>query len=884
MKFRSLLIVAASLGVWLLPLLTQAQEWTTFGAGTLNGFSFTHAHHPDGRYLFGLSGQVSVQDDFTLPAFTAVSNPDSRAFDPSFIAVRSASEALIGGGGFFAPTPLFPFDPSQPATPIGAGLATTNNYAAVFWAHPTSGREGWLIVGSNGPGGSNNLTFFSPDGLTTGPVTGTLSAFSGGLAVDAAGNIAVALADLDPNLDNLIVTFTADQIDTAVAAILASSPEPLAFAAAAQPFQADASGVLAVDALGRFWVGGYQINHLQAFDPATGVTRRFRPDHAPLPNATGPPTYAPRAFSRAGVDYVSFLANDSFYTAGSGLALGHKPVSELELRSVQFTSAGQSAHEHEGTILVRVTITPAPDQPVTVPVLIGGTATSGADFTVPTEVLFGVGDTEKDIPVALLNDARGKEGTETVVLTLGEPVPAREAGLGALDSETFTLQLLDDDVAPTITVSQAFAPVQVGSGFSHTVQLTGPVAATRWRATGLPPGLKIDPRTGVISGRPTRPGEYANVVIHASNAFGTTVSVAYVFQVAALPEAAVGRFFGLLDRTGPETGGLGARLDLTTSSNGAWSGRLLIGKKAYKLRGALDSSSGQPAFTATFRHLGATYTLDGLIDPVTGALSGGVQGGSQLTGHRASPSARTGASHFFAAVPGGPAPTVPEGTSFGQVRFGKKATVSIVGRLADGSAYISAGTIGSQGEVLVYTPLYRAPGSVAGFLTVAADAEQEVTGQLTWSKPAQAKGSYPAGWAVPLTLDAVGGKYRPVAGATLPLDAAATGLVNASLTLQDGGIDQLGANPRLFDVTVLSAKRLVIAAPHKLALNNASGAFSGALLLDDGGVRRRATLAGLLVPNPASPSPFDTAGYGYFLFTDGSGITRSGMVLLEPVP
>lgn len=71
--------------------------------------------------------------------------------------------------------------------------------------------------------------------------------------------------------------------------------------------------------------------------------------------------------------------------------------------------------------------------------------------------------------------------------------------------------------APSLTDSQ-LATGSVGEGFSYFIQATG--TPTRFDATGLPPGLRLDPRTGEISGRPTAYGAYP-VTVSASNLGGS---------------------------------------------------------------------------------------------------------------------------------------------------------------------------------------------------------------------------------------------------------------------------------------------------------------------------------------------------------------------------
>lgn len=884
-RCSQLLAVLVGLGCLSSKMSVQGQEWTSFTVDTLDGFSFTHSHLVDGRFVFGINGGLSVQDDFSATSFTPVDNTDGRVFDPAFIAIGSATEGLIGGGGFSGPSGLFPFDPSAPANAVSAALTTLQNYAAVYWRHPSSGREGWLIAGGNGVGGGNNLTYVSADGLFVGAVTGVLSAFSGGVATDADGDVWAALADFDPGIDNQVLAFTADQIDAAVEAVRSSAPAPMDKSVAANSFQANASGAIAVDAMGRLWFGGYQIDHLQAWDPVTGVTRRFFPDHGPLQNAAGPTNYAPRAFSEGGGDYVSFLANDAYYTAGSDLVLGFREVSELEVRSVQFTSAGGAVREDGGTFAVEVTITPPPSEPVTVPLMLSGSATPGEDFTAPVEVVFGIGEAQQSVMVNLLDDDDPREGTESVVLTLGRPSPDGEAGLGVLGSESFTLEIEDNEVPPVISLTQNFSPLKVGAAFQHQTATDGGGDALRWSARGLPPGLSIDRATGVISGTPTAAGEFDRLVISAANSYGRTVSAVYLLVVEALPEASTGRFFGLGDRLGPETGGLGARIDLNITSRGRWSGRVRLGRRSYPIRGTLDSSGADPTLAAAFRHQGNVVNLNLAIDSATGELTGGFAGGGNVVGWRAAKNdSRTGRCHFLLAVPGGPAPEVPEGTGFGIMTLTRNDAVRITGRTAEGAVFSSGGWLGTDGEAILYQAFYRSVGTLFGALQIADDLPQTVSGGLTWSKPPQGRGAlYRDGWPTPLDLQATGGKFRPVDGATLPLGATPGADPNARWLLQDGGIDALVANPSLFEVTIRSARQAVMERPHRLFINHRTGVIRAVTFLDSGAGRRRVVARGLLIPDPASEDPFDSSGHGYFLFRGDSAEIRSGLALLETV-
>jgi len=883
----SLIKQAAFLGASAFALATSAafsqQEWTSFQVGTLSSYSFTHNHLDDGRFLFGTAGQIYVQDSFGSATQTTVANPNGLSFDPSFIATRSASQALIGGGGYSGPSGLYLFDPSalQPTINTSA-LATLQNYSAVYWKHPTSTREGWLVVGTNASGGSSNLTFVSADGLTVGAVTGTLSDYSGGLAVAANGDIYAVRSSFGPS-EGQVIKFTAAQIDAAVAS-LATTPAPLALNTAEVIYQGRASGSLAVDSLSRIWLGGYQIDYLQAYDPASGVTRRFYPDHAPLANALGAPTYAPKTFTQNPDSYVSFLANDEFYTAGSGLTIGYKKDSELNLRSVQITSTAQTVLENAGSVAITVTITPAPTEPVIVPFTVSGSAAAGIDYTVSSSPLtFDATNTTRTVTLNVINDNVLKEADETMIVKIVTPTPVAEAGLGAPDSEFVTITIRDNDAAPIIARNQTFPTLRVGTAFSQTVQLADPSpAATRWTKANLPPGLDINTTTGVISGTPTAAGEYDQVLITASNSIGSSTSVGFVMRVESVTSLIVGNFSGIFERTSTN-GGLEAYLTLTTTSRASYTGKLIIGSKSYNLAGnlALSPAGNTASSGQTIRHNNQDVPLGFTIHSTTGILTGSLDPSVSLTGIRAQTgTTRTGIYNFRAARSTAPPELEPQGASYASMTLSPLAIAKIAGRLADGTVFTASSPLGTDGRIFIYQTLYTAPGRILGSLNLASDNSHTITGNLTWTKPPQTSGAvYRSGWATPIPLLASGGKYRPAVGATLPLDATPSATNNARIVLQDGGIS---ANPITVPFRLLSPTTLSIASPQKLSITNANGAFTGTYTDGTGATKRTLTFQGLLIPNPATPADFDSTGYGYFILPTGTkDVSRSGAVILE---
>jgi len=124
-------------------------------------------------------------------------------------------------------------------------------------------------------------------------------------------------------------------------------------------------------------------------------------------------------------------------------------------------------------------------------------------------------------------------------------------------------------------------------------------AVVTFSSPNLPAGLKIDPVTGVIDGKPTvaskvtlafPSGEPFNVTLTATNGVNKH-SVVVLLHISPLPVAAVGTFNGLVDRDASLSSGLslntaktfsaGGTLNVTTLGTGIFSGKLTLGALSY---------------------------------------------------------------------------------------------------------------------------------------------------------------------------------------------------------------------------------------------------------------------------------------------------------------
>ena len=861
-----------------------APQWTSFAVGTLSssppGYGLVLERLSDGRFIFGDQGSLYVQTAWGAAATSQISG-NGVTFDPSFIALASDSVALLGQGGTGATSGLFGFNPSSASTPLASTALTTalQNFSAVYWQHPTSGNKGWLVGGTNASG-KHNLSFVSLDGTKVGAVTAAIGTYSSGVCTDASGNVYAALSEYMTvySADSeKVLKFTADQIDTAVAAVIAGSPAPIARDINSSVHQFDSAASIAVDSLGRLWAGGYN-GHIQVYDPANGFARTFTPDNPPITGAAGPTSYLIQTFAHAGVNYIGFLASDSYASSGTSIFQGYKPESEVVTRAVSFTQNSGSASESSGPTTITVHISPAPTATVTVPFSVAGTAHKGKDYSIAqSAVVFSAGETARTIAVNLIDVGLIGATNKTLVIKLGAAVPATQAYVPA-GADTFTLTILEDDQKPVIAATQNFTEGRIGSAYSYQVLLAAGTA-TKFTASGLPPGMTINSATGVISGRPTVPGEYDQVWITATSPSGTAISTGYVITVADFATAAHGSFAGYVDRDVAATGGVGARIDVNVTNTAAFTGKVTVGTVVCPLSGLLDTSTTNPTSITTFKRGGTPYTLTFTIDAATGAL-GGTIGAAAIHGWRAqTASTLTGPHNFFAATPGGPAAGDPHGTTYGSVNVLATGVASTSVHGADGAVFATSAPMGPGGEVLIYQTAYAVSGSLLGNLTIAGDATQTVGGTVTWSRPVAA-----GGWATTVSLTASGGKYHPVSGSGIVMGIVSGTGNNAKLAFQDGGVSAATTSPNL-SLRIDSPVMVTIAAPDKLTIVNSTGAFSGSFRFVTGTGSVMVPFQGLIVPDTTTPDPFDGTGEGFFLLPGAASVvTGSGMVSLSAGP
>lgn len=525
-----------------------------------------------------------------------------------------------------------------------------------------------------------------------------------------------------------------------------------------------------------------------------------------------------------------------------------------------------------------------------------------------------------------LTDGGRVKGADKTVLTIGKPLADEDSGLytltvtgpgGSLTTAGHNLKVFSAE--PVITEDPPAFPAAIVSGsFDYLIPVdpNPKKAPSAFAAKGLPPGLKLDKKTGLISGKPTAvskdPLGYL-VTLTASNSKGKA-TVQGRLLVQALNPALAGTYAAPVGRDAVLNGGLGGRLDLKITAKGAASGKLALGATSHTLRGALDatpgSQAGQAALTITRKGglppLTLTLVFDGENRITNAELSDGeaaltFAGWRNVWDRKTNQATNTFAAyHTFALeIPNhiGVA-DVPQGNGYGSVTLAPAGTLRLAGKLADGEAFTGSAFAGPAGELVVFQTRYKTKekGSLAGWLDLN-DAATGLGGELTWTRPANPAPKhtlYRNGFPGVVDLVPLGGPYAPPVDPQVFLNLA-PGANNAQLSFADGGIEGSVADPETdLDLPVSIAaksKAAVTLDPAKnprkatLSLTPRTGLFKGTAQLEDSvsGVtaKRSFSFLGIAVPVAGGQR-----GHGYFLLNGlpaGSG-TLSGQVILQAAP
>ena len=203
------------------------------------------------------------------------------------------------------------------------------------------------------------------------------------------------------------------------------------------------------------------------------------------------------------------------------------PAVGTTVLSVTFTP-NDTANYNTATTSVSVAVSKAPPsintaptassitygQTLTSSTLSGGSANVAGNFawTTPSTAP-SVGTTYQEVTFTPSDTANYNTATTSVSVTVNPVSPPPPTGL-------------------VITSDLAAVSVNLGASFSH--QITASGSPTSFGAIRLPTGLKLNARTGLISGKPTKVGVFSTT-LQALKKGSTTATATKVFTVVQVP-------------------------------------------------------------------------------------------------------------------------------------------------------------------------------------------------------------------------------------------------------------------------------------------------------------------------------------------------------------
>lgn len=428
----------------------------------------------------------------------------------------------------------------------------------------------------------------------------------------------------------------------------------------------------------------------------------------------------------------------------------------------------------------------------------------------------------------------------------------------------------------------------------------------------LPAGLKIDAKTGRITGVPTVASKQAlgdEVTFTVGNEFGK-IPVKITLLIRPLPAGGGGVFAGRIlpgsDLGGP-TGGL---IEFTLLSTGSYSGNAMIGAEKIPFKNNVavlnaDAQSATGILTLKPKHapggVNVAFTLHdgGDQDPMTATISAV---NSQFAAWRnkwlppENVDTFKGYHTFAFTVPEGSNVTVPKGNGFGSVTIDANGKSVVAGKLADGESFTTSSLVSPGGSVLVYQSLYATatkgslcavldldPASEAGPISFGDDTD------VSWLRPADTRPVsagrlYRDGFLIQ-DIKADGGLYTPPVkpGILMALNAATgTPLVNASLSFAEllGG-DPLAVNANVgLEIKTVALAKVTTLNPKVVTFTAtpADGRFKGSYTTKDNDPRPP------LAPNKPRPQISRKVDYQGIIINQDGTLIGLGYFLRDSLP
>ena len=563
-----------------------------------------------------------------------------------------------------------------------------------------------------------------------------------------------------------------------------------------------------------------------------------------------------------------------------------------------------------------ITVEVVPSQPATVPTgfakyvygtdyqFVSGTAAGST-------VSFAAGQASATVDILLNTPVLTKKGQ--LKLTLASTTGGSIIGSPAAATLTINAR---DTATPTIVLNTPAA----GATFdiTGTVKDAGGLASLIVKVNGATLPLTVDPVTGYVAnaiapysvlGVAAENG--ANVIlVTAKDLSGNTITATKTVTYTNNRPALTGTYTALIKPTGTPDGDTAGFLTATVTDAGKLTGKVTLSGVTIAFTGLLNNA-GAATFGTT--NAAALDLIDGTeFEAYLGALSFSISSPAGLVGMLNTSASGgtvlatcTGTKTPYSStnlVPAGlltaatkgvytvafpskaqspvlTASAYPQGDGYATLTLSNAGVITVLGKLADGTALSASGNLRADGTLPFFASLYKKLGLVAGDITFANLADSDISGtDLLWIRPNQSSARYyRTGWTSGIRIDAVGAKYTSPAALDFGQGAVDSVNGNAALVFTDGQLaSSITHNVNVNPTTGAITRVPVVGAPYTHTLTASTGVFSGTFT--HGGATDK--YYGVLINKGANK-----AGFGYFLSTvplvyGASG--ESGGVTLQP--
>lgn len=455
-------------------------------------------------------------------------------------------------------------------------------------------------------------------------------------------------------------------------------------------------------------------------------------------------------------------------------------------------------------------------------------------------------------------------------------------------------------VAPSLDTFGLSSTGQIGVPYLGVLRVTD-APATLSLTGALPAGLTFYPASGIIAGVPTKNGGFTVTFKAVNAALPAGVTESFTFTIDPLPDGVVGAYAANVQRDPTVNANLGARATFNVTPSGVLSGSLFVEGAASPFTGVVNPKYnptydagtkvevkrvGKPSYFLTLLINTASNSVEGQME-IAGAT---LPAAATLMGHRTPFSTTNPAGAFDGRYVGifkvpevSKSPSVPEGDSYLTAVVALNGSITLGGKMADGTAITGSVLLGESpalpggaaASALLHVPLYTGTGSVHGSLEFTPSPDGiGLIGAASWLKKPQAAltvRAYRSGFTAETTIEGWQWVTPPTTGNALQIDL---GINNVEITTTGAEIELANQHLLLNRTFTLPASNVGnfgtgLANPTSLALtiNATTGLFTGSFKVTDPDgynptktVARTVAIEGVVVPGPDG-----NFGSGFFL-------------------